>query len=319
MSRKRNKMNIEILINRLMEVLDVKTYASLAKKLHTTQGTVSGWKSRNAHGQIFSKIIECGYEELLPQIFDNNKNNSLVKNELNDKFNNSIGAHACETTNIKELAKLNKLFEIANSEKITINLANLNLLITKIEQSLLVKIIFKKIEEIYREAGLAGSSLQDHPTYEVAADSDGIKYGKKVLIDYILKTVKNADDEYFKNADTFPLIFKVDDMMMSIASDYVYYAGDENDIGTEYENKFNPVHVNIAAGKIIQSIKDSFSFNDNDTVWFLKNNITSIINIWEKWLECEKEKFTNYNNGQVDEEFKDSRESDSFYDPLASN
>jgi hypothetical protein len=230
------------------------------------------------------------------------------------------------------------LVEKTEQLRVTLDFSPFDHIIRLLENRLHMKVIFQNIEEIYSETGLAGTSLQDNPVYEVAGDGDGVKYGKKALIDYILQTVKNTDIEYFKSPDTFPFIFKVNDKMMDIVSSYIDFGDgvyledyeDEDDYNKACEKyKFNPTDAVIAAEKIIQSIKNSFSFSDENTVWFLKNNIDNVIEIWERWLDCQRKCYIDYyesmeydamvddNPGQdipPYEGFKDPRKSDKFYD-----
>lgn len=316
---------IKIFLDQLMSKLSCDTQSELSSVLGVPQNTLSYWKTNNSIRAVKKRLTELGRPDLLDM--------------LNQIKSDKIISTASETiTENQYVIQIKNLVEKTEQLRVSLDFSPIDNILKLLKNRLHMKIIFQNIEEIYSETGLAGSSLRDGPVYEIAEDSDGVKYGKKALIDYILQTVKNTDIEYFKSSDTFPFIFKVNEKMMDIVSSYIDFGDgvyiedyeDVNDYNKACEKyKFNPTDAVIAAEKIIHSIKSSFSFNDENTVWFLKNNIDNVIKIWEHWLDCERKCYIDYyesmeydamveNNPDQNippyKEFKDPRKSDEFYD-----
>lgn len=87
------KLDIELLIKRLLKFYNIKTLTDLAIKLDTTQSTISGWKSRNAIGTLVD-ILVIKEPELLSDLFkisdDNNTYISSIKENENISINNTL-------------------------------------------------------------------------------------------------------------------------------------------------------------------------------------------------------------------------------------
>lgn len=62
---------IEKILQLLMIEYGVHNYTELAKKMSTTQSTISGWKARNAIGALVDKLVELKQNDILEKIFAN--------------------------------------------------------------------------------------------------------------------------------------------------------------------------------------------------------------------------------------------------------
>lgn len=85
-----NKNLTEKAIDNLINFYDVSNASQLAKKINTTQGVISNWKTRNAIGAVVDKIAKED-NKALPHLFmESTKEEYLIKDSVVNNYNTSI-------------------------------------------------------------------------------------------------------------------------------------------------------------------------------------------------------------------------------------
>lgn len=110
--------DVAFYLDKLMDYYNVSTIIELAKKLETTQSTISSWKQRASINAVKKKCREAGiYNEIFADtIFQQHGNNSQqIQNQQNEHSSNIIGISEKESIDSDILSLCQALNSVANA------------------------------------------------------------------------------------------------------------------------------------------------------------------------------------------------------------